>query len=49
MAVEDIIKKVPKAPKDVDKWIREYCATGTYIIYDKKQNKAVCTRCGRKY
>lgn len=49
MAVEDIIKKVPKAPKDIDKWIREYCATGTYIIYDKKQNKAVCTRCGRKY
>lgn len=49
MGIEEIIKKVPTEPKGVDKWIREYCALGTYLIYDKKVGKVVCTRCGKEY
>lgn len=46
MAIEDIISKLPKAPKDVPEWIRTYCATGTYHIYSKKDDYKICTRCG---
>lgn len=49
MDIKEIINKMPKAPADIDKWIYEDCAAYGYIIFDKKQNIAVCTRCGKTF
>lgn len=49
MEIKEIISKMPKAPADIEKWIYEYCAAYVYIIFDKKQGTAVCTRCGKTF
>ncbi|MCC2864895.1 PcfJ domain-containing protein [Anaerovorax odorimutans] len=47
--VEELLRKLPLAPAGVEKWVRREVVSNTYIIYSKKENKAVCTRCGRKF
>lgn len=48
MDIEKILKEIPPAPPGVEDWTRNL-AGKTYLIYDKKQNIAVCTRCGTEY
>lgn len=47
--IEEYLQKLPPAPTGVMKWIYEYVIDNTYIIYDSKEGKAVCTRCGKKF
>lgn len=49
MEITEILSKMPKAPADIEKWIYEDCATFGYILFDKAQNIAVCTRCGKSF
>lgn len=48
MDIEKILKEIPPAPPGVEDWTRNL-ARKTYLIYDKKQNIAVCTRCGTEH
>lgn len=45
---EKILAKLPPAPAGVEKWIRERAVEKAYLIYSKKENKVVCTRCGHE-
>ena len=47
--VEEYLQKLPPAPTTVDKWIYEEVVNNAYIIYDCKEEKAVCTRCGKRF
>lgn len=47
MEIEEILKKLPKAPADVTDWIYKYCAYNGYIIY--KNGRGICTRCGKEF
>lgn len=47
--VEEILKKLPPAPAGIEKWIRKELIKKAYIIYNKKEDKAICTHCGRRY
>lgn len=49
MDINEILKKLPPAPTEVTRWIHKDVVEKTYIIYDKKENVAVCTRCGHKF
>lgn len=49
MGINEVLKKLPPAPSGIDKWIRQDLADKTYIIYNKKDDIAVCTRCGHKF
>ena len=49
MEITEILSKMPKAPADIEKWIYEDCATFGYILFDKAQNIAVCTRCDKSF
>lgn len=49
MDINEILEKLPPAPADVEKWIRRAVVKETYIIYNKKENRAVCTRCGHTF
>lgn len=49
MEIEEILEKLPPAPADVAKWINDKVIKNTYIIYNKKEDKAVCTRCGHTF
>lgn len=49
MELPDIVKELPPAPAAVPKWILREVVQETYIIYDKKTDKAACTRCGAEY
>lgn len=47
--VKEYLKKLPPAPAGVERWIRKELVEHAYILYSRKANEAVCTRCGRKY
>lgn len=47
--VEKILQKLPPAPKGVEKWIRKYAIENTYMIYNNKEGKAICTRCEKEF
>lgn len=49
MDINEILKKLPPAPAEVTRWIHKDVVEKTYIIYDKKKDLAVCTRCGHKF
>ena len=49
MNIEEILEKLPPAPSGVEKWIRKDLVENTYIIYNNKENSAVCTRCGHTF
>lgn len=49
MDINEILEKLPPAPADIEKWIRRVVVKETYIIYSKKENRAVCTRCGHTF
>ena len=49
MEINEILKKLPPAPAKVIRWIYKDVVEKTYIIYDKKKDLAVCTRCGHKF
>ena len=40
---------LPPAPSGVMDWIIKDVIEKTYIIYNKKKNEAVCTRCGHRF
>ena len=40
---------LPPAPAGVRNWIIKDVIEKTYIIYNKKKNEAVCTRCGHRF
>lgn len=40
---------LPPAPAGVMDWIIKDVIEKTYIIYNKKKNEAVCTRCGHRF
>lgn len=46
---EEILKKLPPAPSGVEKWIRKEVVINAYLIFDEKESKTVCTRCGRTF
>lgn len=46
---ETILKKLPPAPSGVEAWIRKKVIQKAYLIFDNRENKAVCTRCGRTF
>lgn len=47
--VNEILEKLPPAPADVTRWINRDIIKKSYLIYDKKADEAVCTRCGHKF
>lgn len=49
MEIKEILEKLPPAPAGVEKWINDIVVENTYIIYNKKSDEAVCTRCGHKF
>lgn len=49
MDINEILAKLPPDPAGVESWIRKELVNKTYLIYNKKENKVVCTRCGHTY
>lgn len=49
MDIKEILEKLPPAPAGVESWIRKELVNKTYLIYNKKENKVACTRCGHTY
>lgn len=47
--VNKLLEKLPLAPYGVENWIYTNIIENTYIIFDNKQQKAACTRCGKKF
>lgn len=50
MRAEDmnkVFEKMPKAHPGIEEWIYTFCAENAYMIYDRKTELAVCTRCGK--
>ena len=47
--VNELLKKLPLAPAGVERWVQECVVENAYIIFDSKQQKAVCTRCGKQF
>lgn len=45
---EKILAKLPPAPAGVEKWIRERAVEKAYLIFSKKEDRVVCTRCGHE-
>lgn len=46
---KEIRNMLPPAPAGVERWIRKEVVQNSYIIYSKKKNEAVCTRCGHRF
>ena len=46
---EEILQKLPPAPAGVERWIRKTVIQHAYLIFDNKEERAVCTRCGRTF
>lgn len=44
--MEKILAKAPAEPADLDEWIRQELVVQSFVIYNTKENTAVCTRCG---
>lgn len=49
MEMQEMKKILPPAPSGVEKWIRKEVVKNSYIIYSRKRNEAVCTRCGHRF
>lgn len=49
MDVEQIKKNVSKLPARFIKALKAEMIVGNYIIYDRKKNRAICTRCGKEF
>lgn len=49
MNTREILDMLPPAPAGVERWIRKEVVQNSYIIYSKKKNEAVCTRCGHRF
>lgn len=49
MEIEEILKKLSPTPAGVTDWIIKEAVENTYIIYNRKTDEAVCTRCGHKF
>lgn len=47
--VKEYLEKLPPAPAGIEHWIRKDLIEHAYIVYSNKENRAVCTRCGRRY
>lgn len=45
---EYIEKNLPREPAGVDEWIYEYCSRRTYLIFSNKEDRAICTVCGKE-
>lgn len=48
MDIEKNLEKIPPAPPEVEEWVRSL-AKKRYMLFDKKRNAVVCTRCGKEY
>ena len=44
--MKKILSRLPEEPKDIDDWIREQCVAVSYLIYNSRTGRTVCTRCG---
>lgn len=44
--MEEILAQFPPEPNGVEDWIRKSIIRGRYIIFDNKEEWAVCTHCG---
>lgn len=49
MEIKEILEKLPPAPPGVVRWINDQVIENTYLIYNKKEDWVVCSRCGHKY
>ena len=49
MEIPKIVMELPPAPADVASWILKDIVTGRYMIYSNKEDRAVCTYCGKAY
>ena len=49
MNINELMNELPPAPADVVSWIEDECVQKTYIFYNRKRRKAVCSRCGAEY
>ncbi|MHC1722767.1 MAG: PcfJ domain-containing protein [Aminipila sp.] len=49
MEIPKEVRELPKAPKGVQEWIIKDVVEKAYIIFNKKDKKAVCTRCGHTF
>jgi len=49
MSIPRVVKELPPAPKGVREWILKEIAKGRYMIYSKKEDRAICTYCGHVY
>lgn len=47
--VNRLVEKLSPLPAGVDKWIYSDVVENAYIIFDNRQGKAVCTRCGKEF
>ncbi|MBQ2801707.1 MAG: PcfJ domain-containing protein [Lachnospiraceae bacterium] len=48
--IDEIMRKVPELPEDFDNFIEnDLMKQANYIIYNRKDNKAYCTRCESDY
>lgn len=43
------IEQLPKSPKGLFSWIQDKCVEKSYIVFSLTEQKAVCTRCGKKH
>lgn len=44
--MQKIIDRLPKDPKGTEDWIHDYCIKTHYLIFNAKEDWAVCTQCG---
>jgi len=49
MEIPKIVNELPDAPKDVMDWILKDVVEGRYMIYSTKEDRAVCTYCGKVF
>jgi len=49
METPKIVNEMPDAPADVRDWILKDVVAGRYMIYSSKEDRAVCSYCGKVY
>jgi len=47
--IPKVVQELPDAPKGVRDWILKDIVTGRYMIYSTKEDRAVCTYCGKVF
>ena len=47
--IRDVGSRIPSAHPDTERYFREECIRGKFLIYDGKKNKCVCTNCGYEF